>query len=99
RNDESLRVYVLAKLLVALLIDSLLDEADSFSPGAIPSRPVSNWRLTRLLLDVLIDVIKPTFGSTAIQRAWRRRSRHFVLPKRKRIYQRAHARFVAGGVS
>lgn len=36
RNDESLRVYVLAKLLVALLIDSLLDEADSFSPWGYP---------------------------------------------------------------
>jgi IS4 transposase len=36
RKDESLRVYVLAKLLVALLIDSLLDEADSFSPWGYP---------------------------------------------------------------
>lgn len=39
RNDESLRVYVLAKLLVALLIDSLLDEADSFSPWGYPITP------------------------------------------------------------
>lgn len=39
RNDESLRVYVLAKLLVALLIDSLLDEADSFSPWGYPIAP------------------------------------------------------------
>lgn len=36
RNDESLRVYVLAKLLIALLVDSLLDEADSFSPWGYP---------------------------------------------------------------
>jgi len=36
RSDESLRVYVLAKLLVALLIDSLLDEADSFPPWGYP---------------------------------------------------------------
>ena len=39
RNDESLRVYVLAKLLVALLIDSLLDEADSFPPWGYPIPP------------------------------------------------------------
>ena len=39
RNDESLRVYVLAKLLVALLVDSLLDEADSFSPWGYPVTP------------------------------------------------------------
>jgi len=39
RNDESLRVYVVAKLLVALLIDSLLDEADSFSPWGYPITP------------------------------------------------------------
>jgi hypothetical protein len=36
RNDESLRVYVLAKLLVALLIDALLDEAESFPPWGYP---------------------------------------------------------------
>jgi IS4 transposase len=39
RKDESLRVYVLAKLLVALLIDSLLDEADSFPPWGYPIAP------------------------------------------------------------
>jgi IS4 transposase len=39
RNDESLRVYVLAKLLVALLIDSLLDKADSFPPWGYPTPP------------------------------------------------------------
>ena len=36
RNDQSLRVYVLAKILVALLIDSLIDEAESFSPWGYP---------------------------------------------------------------
>jgi IS4 transposase len=36
RNDESLRVYVLAKLLIALLVDSLLDEAESFPPWGYP---------------------------------------------------------------
>ena len=36
RNDESLRVYGLAKLLVALLIDSLLNQADSFPPWGYP---------------------------------------------------------------
>ena len=39
RNDESLRVYVLAKLLVALLVDSLLDEAGSISPWGYPITP------------------------------------------------------------
>ena len=39
RTDQSLRVYVLAKLLVAILIDSLLDEADSFSPWGYPIPP------------------------------------------------------------
>src|SRR5687767_4223773 len=36
RTDETLRVYVCAKLLVALLIDSLLYEAESFSPWGYP---------------------------------------------------------------
>jgi hypothetical protein len=39
RNDQSLRVYILAKLLVALLIDSLLYEAESFSPWGYPIPP------------------------------------------------------------
>lgn len=39
RNDESLRVYVLAKLLVALLIDALIDQAESFSPWGYPITP------------------------------------------------------------
>jgi hypothetical protein len=36
RTDEGLRVYVFAKLLIALLIDSLLYQADSFSPWGYP---------------------------------------------------------------
>ena len=39
RNTESLRVYVLAKLLVALLIDSFLYGAESFSPWGYPIAP------------------------------------------------------------
>lgn len=39
RHDETLRVYVLAKILVAFLIDSLLDQADSFSPWGYPITP------------------------------------------------------------
>jgi len=36
RTDEGLRVHVLAKLLIALLIDSLLYQAESFSPWGYP---------------------------------------------------------------
>lgn len=36
RTDESLRVYIFAKLLIALLIDSLIDQVDSFSPWGYP---------------------------------------------------------------
>jgi len=36
RTDETLRVYICAKLLIALLIDSLLDEAESFPPWGYP---------------------------------------------------------------
>jgi IS4 transposase len=36
RTDESLRVYVFAKLLIALLIDALLYHAESFSPWGYP---------------------------------------------------------------
>jgi IS4 transposase len=36
RTDEGLRVHVFAKLLVALLIDSLIYEGESFSPWGYP---------------------------------------------------------------
>jgi hypothetical protein len=36
RTDQGLRVHVFAKLLIALLIDSLIYEGDSFSPWGYP---------------------------------------------------------------
>jgi IS4 transposase len=36
RTEESLRVYVLAKLLIALLIEELIFQAESFSPWGYP---------------------------------------------------------------
>jgi IS4 transposase len=36
RTTENMRVYVFAKLLVALLIDSLIDQVESFSPWGYP---------------------------------------------------------------
>jgi hypothetical protein len=36
RTDEGLRVHVLAKLLIALLIDSLIFQGESFSPWGYP---------------------------------------------------------------
>jgi IS4 transposase len=36
RTDEGLRVYVIAKLLIALLIESLIHQAESFSPWGYP---------------------------------------------------------------
>ena len=39
RSPELLRVYVLAKLLVALLIDSLINTAESFFPWGYPLPP------------------------------------------------------------
>ncbi len=39
RTVEGLRVHVLAKLLIALLIDSLIYQAESFSPWGYPLQP------------------------------------------------------------
>jgi len=36
RTDESLRVYVLAKLLIAIVIEALIFQAESFSPWGYP---------------------------------------------------------------
>jgi hypothetical protein len=40
RTEQGLRVYVLAKLLVAVLIEYLIDNAESFSPWGYPIAPV-----------------------------------------------------------
>ncbi|MGK2963759.1 MAG: IS4 family transposase [Gemmatimonadaceae bacterium] len=45
RTAEGLRVHVLAKLLIALLIDSLIYQAESFSPWGYPLPP--HQRLAR----------------------------------------------------
>jgi IS4 transposase len=39
RTDAALQVYLLAKLLVALLIDLLVEQAESFSPWGYPQLP------------------------------------------------------------
>lgn len=36
KTDQMFRVYVLAKILIALLIDDLIEKADSFSPWGYP---------------------------------------------------------------
>ena len=36
RTDDGVRVWVFAKLLVALLVDTLIEEAESFSPWGYP---------------------------------------------------------------
>jgi hypothetical protein len=36
RTDEGVRVWVFAKLLVALLVDTLIEQAESFSPWGYP---------------------------------------------------------------
>jgi IS4 transposase len=47
RTDEGVRVWVFAKLLVALLIDMLIEQAESFSPWGYPiphgERLASDW--------------------------------------------------------
>ena len=41
-----------------------------------------------------IAALQPSLSLTAIERACRAKSRHLLLPKRRRRYQRADARFV-----
>ena len=47
RTDDGVRVWVFAKLLVALLIDALIEQAESFSPWGYPvpygQRLASDW--------------------------------------------------------
>jgi IS4 transposase len=47
RTDEGVRVWVFAKLLIALLVDTLIEQAESFSPWGDPiphgERLASDW--------------------------------------------------------
>jgi hypothetical protein len=47
RTDDGVRVWVFAKLLVALLVDALIEQAESFSPWGYPipdgERLASDW--------------------------------------------------------
>jgi hypothetical protein len=55
--------------------------------------------MSRLLLDVILAAIEPTLCWAAIIAARRSNSRHLLLPKRRRRYQRFDARFITGDLS
>ena len=88
------QVYLLGKLLGALLIDELVDHARLRCPDWFSSteRPVSIWRFTVLFVDSLYTIIRGVITCPMIDEALPHLSRFLCDTPRKRPQQLALAR-------
>lgn len=88
------RTYLLAKLLLALLIDELVGLARDLQPDwfADLRRPVSHWRLVRACQAYLEDFLLPAHSFARFWLLLPRLQRYFRIAPRQRLYQLAWAR-------
>jgi hypothetical protein len=86
------QVYLLAKLLGALLMDDCLQQARSLCPAWFCSRqPLSLWRLSHLFVDCLRSAVRGTLTFSMILAALPRLTRFICGPPRQRSQQFALA--------
>jgi hypothetical protein len=88
------QTYLLAKLLAALLLDALVQQAEEQNPALFQSlqRPVSLWRLQALLWLGIREMIVGRLSLTKILAALPSLQRYLCDPPRKRTQQLAWAR-------
>jgi hypothetical protein len=96
RTVEGLRVHVLAKLLIALLIDLHIHQAESFPPWGYPLAASQRLAPGSAPSSPIHPDDHPIHSHLPPHRF---RTRHFSLPKRRRRYQRFDARFASARVS
>ena len=94
QDARLVQTYLLAKLLAALWIDQLVQQAEEQHPALFSSlqRPVSLWRLQSLLLCGLRSLIIGTLSLARILAALPLLGRYLWDPPRSRIQQLAWAR-------
>jgi len=88
------QAYLLSKLLAALILDRMTHPLAALTPHWFVSflRPLSLWRLTSLLQDHLISLIRGAIDFSMLLRAWPRLGRFLRNPPRQRSQQDARLR-------
>jgi hypothetical protein len=100
KNPQLAKVYLLGKIIAALLIEriqlNLMHQyAEHFSSQ---ERLVSFWRLTALLADQTRQIIRGEITLEKIIQAFPRLLRYLQDEPRKRLSQRAHAQAILSGL-
>jgi len=100
RDPELVQVYLLAKLLAALLLDQAQLHLTTQYPGwfASQERPLSVWRLTALLWDEIRHIVRGPVTLNRILIAFPKLRRFLCEPPRKRLSQRVLAQRLLGGL-
>jgi hypothetical protein len=90
---ELTQVYILAKLLAALMIDQWIRTIQaSFPQWFIEKRPISIWRLTILFYESIADAVRGLITAPMILRALPKLHRFLCEPPRLRKQQLAFAK-------
>lgn len=98
RDPELAQVYLLSKLLAALLLDQVQLQLAQQAPEAYlcPARPLSLWRLTRLLWDDLRSAVRGPITLATIANHFPALRRFLCDEPRKRVSQRAQIQLALG---
>lgn len=94
QDAELVQVYLLAKLLAALLVDNLVQKIQRACPLWFQNThsPISLWRLTALLFEVLLTQIRGVITLERLLTTLPKLRRFLCDSPRKRIQQLAQAR-------
>lgn len=94
KNPDLAQTYLLAKILAALLIGGIQLQLTERYPEKFGSlqKPISMWRLTRVLFDAFQDAIRGSFSLELVFQHWCQLERYLCEDSRRRIQQLALAR-------
>jgi hypothetical protein len=98
KEPEMVQVYLLAKILAALLIGEaqwhlMVADPDRFQSA---QHPISLWRLTQLLFNILRDAIRGTFTFSLLLQNWQQLGRYLCDDPRCRTQQFTSTRISLG---
>ena len=101
QDPQLTQVYLLGKILAALLFDDWLQQAKGLCPAWFRSvqRPPSMWRLTSLFCEGLLTSVRGTITLEMVLVALPRLQRYLCAAPRKRTQQLAQARSLFSSLS
>ena len=101
QDPQLTQVYLLGKILAALLLDDCLQQVKRRCPAWFRSvqRPPSMWRLTSLFFEGLLNCVRGTITLEMVLAALPRLQRYLCAAPRKRTQQLAQARSIFSSLS